>query len=685
MAAAMIAPLGTSGCGSSDRGHRAGSGGASPDASTGAGGASAAGGPAGNAGTAAGGGSERDAGPGDGATEGGVADAGPACPAPPRAPDAEFDNGATCSAPATCGGALAGTFVLKSLCTTALFGGVRSVCSTAQIDVSDQTASGGIAFDGSTISMSVHAQQTATVTFPNDCSFCQCASLEAELGGAGLDASCSPVCNGGTCTCTVRDVVDLEGSHPYTVKGNTVTTDPNLSFDYCVDSGTLSLTDSSSRSGFASTFVPGTPPPEICDGYDNDLDGVVDDNPVECPTCSHTGVCAEGFTATCGGSQGWVCSYTSPKYEATEQSCDGLDNDCNGVVDKLSTCEVCDGLDNDGDGVVDDHLTDTPVCPKTGVCASGTTAACAGKDGWQCKGSAAGYELVETRCDGLDNDCDGVVDEACPPCSGMKDMWVAGDTGTLDLYRGSPTAASGKKVLSTTGRASELAVDTPASKVYWVNAGIVPNAIQRANFDGSGLETLAATAGTTKNPGIGGMALDPGQSIYWFAQGAGISRVPVASANTAGAGQVIVTGVAASEIAVAGGKLYYSDALSPPSLHRSDLDGKNDQVIVPFPVDQFVVDLVGNHLYWLRWFDFASLDVWRTNLDGTGQQLAASGTQFVDDFNLADFAVDPWQKTVLVASSDYVQYVPDGTTATRATLLSWTSNTGAMALGGCAP
>ena len=67
---------------------------------------------------------------------------------------------------------------------------------------------------------------------------------------------------------------------------------------------------------------------------------------------------------------------------------DGIDNDCDGVIDEgceLDPCrpEVCDGIDNDCDGEIDDG------CPK-------------------CR------PAPET-CDGVDNDCDGVVDEGCPP------------------------------------------------------------------------------------------------------------------------------------------------------------------------------------------------------------------------------------------------------------------------------
>ncbi|MFL5321177.1 MAG: MopE-related protein, partial [Myxococcaceae bacterium] len=81
-----------------------------------------------------------------------------------------------------------------------------------------------------------------------------------------------------------------------------------------------------------------------------------------------------------------------------------------------SSAEVCDGLDNDCDGTPDNNLT-APACTKTkGVCAGVTNdRVCAGDAGFSDCTYPSTYEAAETKCDGLDNDCNGIVDDV-PGC-----------------------------------------------------------------------------------------------------------------------------------------------------------------------------------------------------------------------------------------------------------------------------
>ena len=97
-----------------------------------------------------------------------------------------------------------------------------------------------------------------------------------------------------------------------------------------------------------------------------------------------------------------------------------VNGQCGGMCSP--TPEKCDGLDNNCDGKVDEPTPGAILCPNGGACVMG---ACMSQPctinadcplGQICTPngvcSPGGCAPINEKCDGLDNDCDGVVDDA---------------------------------------------------------------------------------------------------------------------------------------------------------------------------------------------------------------------------------------------------------------------------------
>ena len=211
----------------------------------------------------------------------------------------------------------------------------------------------------------------------------------------------------------------------------------------CYSSGQLAC-----QSGtIVNTCKAGTPAAtdNDCDGQDDDCDGLADDNWVPVSTACGSGAChATGFRYCVQGQQVNSCAPGAPA--AADATCDAIDDDCDGLTDEnyatqtltcgvgacrksgqltcqsgqqVNTCTPgtpaatdndCDGVDDDCGGTADEDWVAAPTSCGVGACAATGFRYCV--QGQQVDSCSAGAPAAnDGDCDGVDDDCNGTPDD----------------------------------------------------------------------------------------------------------------------------------------------------------------------------------------------------------------------------------------------------------------------------------
>lgn len=154
------------------------------------------------------------------------------------------------------------------------------------------------------------------------------------------------------------------------------------------------------------------PTEEVCDGRDNDCDCETDEDVPPIPPgrsdspCGVCGPCADA-DAPCSSGQ-YVCAVTPQAEE-----CDAVDNDCDCETDELPVLFSYSG---------------PPETAGVGVCRPGVEACVDGNVTSLSEVLPANEDLC---FDGLDNDCDGRVDEADTPIEPRSVVLLVDTSGSM--------------------------------------------------------------------------------------------------------------------------------------------------------------------------------------------------------------------------------------------------------------
>jgi hypothetical protein len=147
----------------------------------------------------------------------------------------------------------------------------------------------------------------------------------------------------------------------------------------------------------------------VCNSIDENCNGMTDDTVGVGNSCGtiDVGACSFGTNQCVNGSLTCVGAINP---ETSDTCNDGLDTNCDGTDGFI---EVCNNQDDDCDGSVDEGLTGTDTLVNAlGACVDVETTCYDGNYGYD-TGLYSEPPAEEICYDGLDNDCEGGIDEGC--------------------------------------------------------------------------------------------------------------------------------------------------------------------------------------------------------------------------------------------------------------------------------
>ncbi|MET0286250.1 MAG: MopE-related protein, partial [Polyangiales bacterium] len=280
----------------------------------------------------------------------------------------------------------------------------------------------------------------------------------------------------GRCGCGISEQdTDLDGVPDCidTCSGNdaSYTPDGSCGVGYCRTNNT----PSSCLMGVETMCVPGTQltaSDATCNGIDDDCDGQIDEDYVGTLRCG-VGECSVLGSRTCvNGSEVSSCTAGMP---SVDNDCDGKDDDCDGENDEhyvgvtrdcgVGSCAtrgqdqcvegvvvpgcvplsgsgtpetVCNGIDDDCDGRIDEDYVVTATNCGDGVCRRAGQNTCV--NGRVVNSCVAGAPTAtrDTTCNGLDDDCDRQIDEDFVVTSSSCGVGYCAATGQNTCVSGAP-------------------------------------------------------------------------------------------------------------------------------------------------------------------------------------------------------------------------------------------------------